>query len=163
MKTIALTHGKAATVDDQDYDWLMQWKWYAEKGGCTFYAVRDEPRGQNGKRLRVRMHREIAAVAGLPEVDHWDGDGLNNQRLNLRPCTTTQNQGNSKKQTGRSSRFKGICWRNDRHRWQVGIHVNSKFVYLGLFDGETEASRAYDRAAGEHFGEFAKLNFPSVV
>lgn len=93
-----------------------------------------------------------------PKTDHIDGNGLNNQRRNLRPCTTAQNAANQTQQKGRSSLYKGVSWRKGRNKWRAGIKVNGKQINLGDFTNETEAALAYNKAAAEHFKEFARLN-----
>jgi hypothetical protein len=155
MKLIPLTQGKFAKVDDEDYDWLMQWKWCATLSARgTWYARRYE------ESVCVAMHREIATMVGLPQVDHQDCDGLNNQRYNLRPCTSRQNNQNRRKVSGKSSQYKGVCWITKWSKWSAYIRVNSKLQSLGTFDDEVEAAHAYDNAAVLHFGTFARLNFP---
>ena len=163
MKTIALTQSKVALVDDQDYAWLNQWKWcankYKNKTRIIWYALRAAPR-KNGKQRTILMHRVIAARTRITDVDHRDCDGLNNQRSNLRPATRRQNLHHQCKQPGRSSRFKGVYWYKQTNRWKAQITINGKRKHLGYFVNEEDAARAYDRAAVEAFGEFALLNFP---
>src|SRR5579859_2501899 len=113
MREIPLTQGKVALVDDADFDWLNQWKWCAMKVGKTHYAVRNEPRQPGKKRKLILMHREIAAQAGLSDVDHENHAGLDNQRHNLRPCTRAQNMANMSGARGRSG-FRGISWQGRR-------------------------------------------------
>jgi hypothetical protein len=159
VKEILLTQGKTALVDDQDYGWLNQWKWcalhYRGKCGDIWYAKRAI--GTRKHHKTILMHREIAVRAGLPEVDHADANGLNNQRFNLRPCTGTQNQGNRRKQVGCSSQFKGVYWFKPTSRWRACLATKS----LGYYHNEVEAALAYDAAAQKYFGQFAKLNFPT--
>lgn len=99
MKLIPLTQGKFAQVDDEDYDYLMQWKWYTKKGRNTFYAVRSIfTRTKEGKKSskRVYMHRDLLNIQDSNIlVDHIDCNGLNNQSNNIRECTMKQNQANS--------------------------------------------------------------------
>lgn len=156
-KLIPLTRGKFAIVDTEDYDHLSKHKWCATKNSQTFYACR----ARRGK--KVFMHRLIAnAPAGLL-VDHIDGNGLNNQKHNLRLCTITQNARNRGPNRNASSRYKGISWSKCCKKWQARIRPNRKTIHLGLFDNEIQAGIAYDRKAEELFGEFAYLNFPSFT
>lgn len=159
MKQIVLSQGKVALVYDADFEWLNQWKWCTRK--CRFknrtvwYAMRTN---YNGKRQQetVYMHREIAAAMGLEQVDHRDGDGLNNCRCNLRAATRQQNMRNGFKHAGCSSRFKGVS--NDRGRWRAYIRVDKKLRHLGSFGTEQEAADAYREAAVQFFGAFARIN-----
>lgn len=165
MKVIELTQGKVSLVDDADFVWLSQWKWCATKRKLKYlecwYAVRNKSTKDGCKGGPVYMHREIAATIGIPQVDHRDGDGLNNQRNNLRPATQTQNNGNQRKVLVRSSRFKGVVWNKKRQKWYAQVQLNGAQRYLGCFTVEEEAAKVYDTAAQEVFGQFAKLNFPS--
>lgn len=118
----------------------------------------------DGRVTTQSMHRLL--IPDVPEVDHKDGDGLNNQRSNLRAATSAQNQANKRSILsvgGRpaSSRFKGLCWFARHQKWQVNIRVDKKRRFLGYFADEIEAALAYDAAAREAWGEFAWLNFPS--
>lgn len=158
MKQIPLTRGKFAIVDDEDFDWLSQWKWYARKSRNTFYAERHISR-ENDKRITIRMHREVCGTPPRMETDHRDGDGLNNCRSNLRVATQSQNNANQRKLRSASSKYKGV-WRDGvRRKWEARIRVNYRKIFLGYFEGEEEAAKAYDKAAQKFFGEFARLNF----
>lgn len=150
--------GVFAMVDDADFEALNQWKWSAEKREGTFYAVRSV-RGQDGKKTTIRMHRQIAATPDCGEVDHADGNGLNNQRKNLRPCSVAKNQQNRVRSRG-VSQFKGVLWDKSHCCWKAKIIVDGKRFVLGSFPTEEAAARRYDQAAKAHFGEFARLNFP---
>jgi hypothetical protein len=148
MKLIELTRGLWAMVDDADYDFLMQWKWYAvEASPGKFYAARW------GGEKRVFMHQVL--VPNVPEVDHRNSNGLDNQRHNLRPATHQQNISGQQKRRTNTSGFKGVSWHAKDKRWRARICR----VGLGNFKTPEEAARAYDRAALEKFGEFARLNF----
>ena len=158
MKLIHLTQNKYAIVDDKDYEWLMQWKWYAHKSHNTkdtFYAQRAK-RTKEGR--IVVMHREILGLkfGDGNRIDHCNGNGLDNQRCNLRLCTTSQNQMN-RKISGGSSRFKGVRVKRDGIYAYIGI--NNKKKYLGSFKTEIDAAKAYDDKARELFGEYANCNF----
>jgi len=162
MKKIALTQGKTALVDDADYEWLNQWKWIANRmktHHILYYAVRGIAIAK-GKQGHQEMHRLILRLqpGDKRECDHRDGDGLNNQRSNLRICTKTQNQQNQRKQKSGSSKYKGVSWRQDYCKWRSRIQLNGKLIHLGYFLSEKAAGTAYNQAASKHFGEFARLN-----
>jgi hypothetical protein len=103
------------------------------------------------------MHREILGVGKGTLVDHRNGNGLDNTRANLRPCSRSGNMQNMKTHKDNKSGYKGV--RRDRGKWLATIRVNGKVVFLGRFDLVTDAARAYDTAATKHFGEFARTNF----
>ena len=153
MRTIPLTQGKFALVDGADFEWLNQWKWYAHKNPNTYYAER---RSQGSK----QMHRLILGLqpGDNQETDHRDGNGLNNQRSNLRSCTTMQNQQSSRRKTTGTSKYKGVCWHRGERKWHSKIRVNKKQIYLGSFESEIVAAQAYDAAALKYHREFALTN-----
>ena len=105
------------------------------------------------------MHRFILNAPKGQYVDHRDRNGLNNQKRNLRFCTQSQNMMNLKSSTG-TSKYKGVSWNIKYKRWQSHIRLNYKLKNLGSYNSEIEAALAYDHAARELFGEFARLNFP---
>ncbi len=156
IKLIPLTKGQNAVVDAADYDWLMQWNWMAlyVKSQNRYYACR----GISISPWTIYMHRLLTGNLGN-HTDHEDGNGLNNRRQNLRPCTVSQNHGNRKHPTKNHSGYKGVYW--NRFSWCAGIHINNRHVHLGSYRTREEAAKAYDLAAKSHFGEFASLNFPT--
>lgn len=155
MKQIPLTQGKLTLVDDQDYDFLMQWKWHIQKSHKTIYAIRTD----NFNHTTIRMHRIIAKRMRLEgHIDHKDQNGLNNQRDNLRFATNSQQGANQKKHNNNTSGYKGVYWRKDNHKWRVEINVNGKRINLGCFENSKDAARAYNEAAIKYHGEFAVLN-----
>lgn len=159
MKEIQLTQGKVALVDDADFDWLNQWKWTAHQPqkGHSFYAIRTSYAG--GRKIAVRMHRLILGLAD-PKVlcDHRDGDGLNNQRDNLRKCDHKENGRNRLPNKSGTSPYKGVSFKAQHKKWVAQIGVNNKQVCVGYFDTDKLAAIAYNKAAIKHFGEFARLN-----
>jgi len=162
MRQIELTQGKVAWVDNEDFEWLNQLKWYAHKHGNTFYAIRGIL--INGKYKVQRMHKFIMGDnLGKSDIDHKDGDGLNNQKVNLRICTHQENMMNRRPNKNCSSIYKGVCWHKQTQKWVAKIWIDGKQIHLGYFIIEEDASRAYDKKSTELFGEFARLNFPKHV
>ena len=159
MKEITLTQRKIALVDDCDYEWLSQRNWAAFKDRNIWYAMTNI-RDATGHFRSITMHRLILGATKGMKVDHRDGNGLNNQRHNLRAATNHQNLCNRGAPSNNTSGFKGVSWHKRRNKWQANIGINYKKKYLGLFDSAIDAACAYDAAARELHGEFAKLNFP---
>ncbi len=161
MKMIPLTHGKVALVDDQDYNWLSQFKWRAQKSGKrpdAFYAVRNIT--INKRRTTVQMHRQIMRPPKGLEIDHKNNNGLDNRRSNLRFCTRSQNMANSRGHSKRRSSFKGVSFHTQFKKWRAIITQNKKNHHLGFFKSQVQAAKAYDDRAKELFGRFACPNFP---
>lgn len=165
MKKIKLTQGKYALVDDEDFEYLNQWKWCAQKIGSIYYAKRGYDWNKKKKCWNeiLSMHRVILGLHKGDGVctDHIDGNGLNNRRCNLRACTKQQNQMNQGSKVG-TSKYKGVGVVPDSvsvKKWRARICINRNQKYLGYFDSEIEAAKAYDVAAKELFGEFANCNF----
>jgi hypothetical protein len=157
IKLIPLTKGQNAIVDVADYDWLMQWNWTAKfhERFNRYYAFRRDEDWN-----AVYMHREISRNMNQPHTDHWNGNGLDNRRENLRPCNNSQNGANRGKQRNNTSGYKGVFANNGGRQWMAKIEVKLQSRYLGSFSTKEAAARAYDIAAKEAFGEFAVLNFP---
>jgi hypothetical protein len=153
-KLIPLTRGKFAIVDAEYYDRLNQYKWHAQKGGQTYYARRQE------KGKLIIMHRLITNAPKGLFVDHRNHNGLDNRRENLRLCTRLQNARNRLPRRQGISKYKGVTWNKRRKKFIAAISLGGKKQYLGAFDSEIDAAKAYDKKARELFGEFAYLNFP---
>lgn len=157
MKRIELSQGQVALVDDEDHEWLSQFNWHAEKRRNTFYAVRNK-RGADGKRRRVYMHREIMKTPRGMDTDHCNGDGLDNGRANLRICTRADNRHNEGVRSNNTSGYKGVSWDKRCKNWQAYISVNGKMTHLGNYTDKVDAARAYDKAALELHGSYARIN-----
>jgi len=157
-KIINLTKNMIAIVDEEDYEWLNQYKWCVAKGSDNkCYAVR---RNKNLKPNKIRMHREIMNLQhdNNLEVDHINGDTLDNRKSNLRICIHKDNLRNRKIQSNNTSGFNGVSFTKRENKWRSYIVIDQKQKSLGSFDSKEEAAKAYNEAAKKYFGEFAKLN-----
>ncbi|MCI9298114.1 MAG: hypothetical protein HFI10_11830 [Lachnospiraceae bacterium] len=156
MREIPLTHGKTAIVDDVDFERLGIHHWSCCKAGYAMRGFRD-----NGKMVYLKMHH---AVIGKPPpgyvVDHINGNRLDNRRGNLRFVTFQQNSFNTRKHQVENvtSRFKGVSYMRDKHKWRSRIMIGGREKHIGLYGTEEEAALAYNEAAKSYFGEYAKLN-----
>lgn len=158
MREIKLTQGKFALVDDEDFDVLSKYKWRAQHNGGDrkhWRAVRYVP-----KKKFILMHRQVLNFPDSKCIDHADGDSLNNQKQNLRPCTYSQNGYNQGIRKDNTSGYKGVSWNKGNKRWHAVIKNDSKFIFLGGFKDPIEAAKAYDKAARKYHKEFAFQNFP---
>ena len=154
MKTIPLSRGLCAIVDDEDFDALALHKWSVT--GQAKYAFRNYRRHDGAKRA-LFMHRVILEAPHHLQVDHVNRDGLDNRRSNLRLATQAQNNWNAICRK-HSSRFKGVSWYKRDKLWEAAIKIHDRRLFLGRFQDEIEAARAYDEAAKEFYGEFARTN-----
>jgi hypothetical protein len=153
-----------ALVDDADVDLVSGYDWILLRGhNGKLYAY-----ASGGPGVLVYMHRLIVGTPAGMETDHRNGDGLDNQRSNLRPATAGQNRANMGKPRRpdagpHTSQYKGVSWDRSRERWQAKIVVAGHHRNLGRYDDEADAARAYDAAALAAWGDFAWLNFPVQV
>lgn len=158
MRLIQLTQGKCALVDEEDFESLNAWKWYANRSdGKTFYAMRNS-KDALGKPKLVLMHRIIIGAMPHQQVDHINHDGLDNRRSNLRLCTSGENSRNRRINRDNTSGFKGVIWEKNRQKFRAAIRANGKRYYLGYFECPEEAARTYDAAALLLHGQFACPN-----
>lgn len=160
MKLLPLSKGLFAKVDDEDFYWLNQWRWQSVEIKGKTYAFRSRKNNHLGLSSRAYLHRIIMRVED-PNVlvDHKFGDTLDNQKINLRVCTKTQNNRNITSHKNSSSIYLGVSWDASRNKWQAAYMFNGKKVLTKRFDDEVKAAKAYDTAALKYAGEFANLNF----
>jgi len=158
-RSIPLTQGKFAIVDEDDFEKLSPFKWHAyrRKGKTNYYARRGF--WKDGKWTVVAMQNVICPPPKGKLVDHKNGNSLDNRKSNLRLCTTSQNAQNKRKMLKKgTSIYKGVY--RSRNRWAAHIGARENRRYLGRFDNEMDAALAYDEVARQRFGEFALVNFP---
>jgi hypothetical protein len=160
IRLIALTRGKVAVVDAADYDFLMQWNWCAQynKKHDHWRAMRNEWNPAIKRSNAIYMHRLFMDAPISLQVDHRDGDGLNNRRsTNLRLATRVQNQSNrGPHKNNKSGGRKGVKWRPLSKKWWAYITVNRHQISLGYFSNPNDAAAAYAEAAKKYAGEFAR-------
>lgn len=160
MKKIPLTQGKFALVNDEDYDYLDQWKWCADKAHSrnVYYARRMAK--IEGRFRGLQMHVQIMSPPKGMMVDHRNGDGLDNRRENLRICTHRQNNLNRIAVRGSSSKYLNVRLRSDTNKWEAGVRIraNGKRKNLGSFETELEAGIIANIAMRKYYGEFARPN-----
>lgn len=149
MKEIELTQGQVAIVDDDDFEDLSLYKWFAKKEGGIFYAARS----YGAKRNTMKMHIYIMKPVDGFVIDHINGNGLDNRKSNLRICSHAENMRNRKLHKDNSSGYKGVSKNKGKYVARI------MQIYLGRYNNAIDAARAYDAKARELFGNFAKLNF----
>lgn len=151
MMQIALVSGDIASVDDDDFNTLNKFRWHRLKNGKTIYATRKKC-DQNGIWKNEYMHHMILSPTGKHEIDHIDGNGLNNQKSNLRFVTHRQNLQN-RHPDQKLSRFPGVTWCKRDKKWKAQIRFLGKNKHLGNFKDELEAATAYRVACKVLTGE----------
>ena len=151
---VPLTKGYEAIIDAADSPLVARWNWHASTSAWNVYAHRTSY--DTATRQRVCMHRVIMGEPIGLEIDHIDGDGLNNRRSNLRAATHSENMRNRTQQKNNTSGFKRVCWHKQARKWTAAIKVNGRQKHLGMFDKAEDAHAAYCAAAANLHGEFAR-------
>lgn len=150
---IELTQGYSASIDEEDSELVSGYSWCVLKNKHNTYAKTTT----NDK--TVLLHRLIAHASDIEEVDHIDGDGLNNQRGNLRICTSVQNKHNTKVRCDNALGYRGVYYNKREDKYYAQIKPPEELrVFIGSFDTPEEAALAYNKAAFDFFGEFARCN-----
>jgi len=151
---IPLSMGLIAIVTQERYVELMEWKWSASRGRYTFYAVRHYM--EKGKIKQIAMHQQIWRVGEKEQVDHANGNGLDNRDDNLRPASDTEQRINSKMMANNTSGHRGISWDKKWKKWRVRIQVHGKEIWLGRYADYDEAVRVREEAEIKYFGGFKR-------
>jgi len=158
---ITLSQGFFAVVDAEDVPRLGSFSWFIYRPSASdrlIYAVRKVRTGV-GRYTKRLMHRDVLVMSDNFEVDHKNGNGLDNRKENLRPATASQNQANARQHVDAGySQYKGVTFHKITRRWQASVQCNKKRRFFGGFKTEKEAAEAYNKEAAKVFGEYARLN-----
>lgn len=157
--TIPLSQGMFVVIDADDLPLVEGYAWVAARRRHVWYAIANV-RQPHGGSTAVLMHRLILDAPKGMQVDHKDGDGLNNRRSNIRLCTPSQNQQNRVRREPNATGYFGIYYIPKARRWVANIKHQRKRIYIGCFSTPEAAAIAYDERARELFGEFGRFNFP---
>ena len=157
-RLIPLSRGKFAKVDADTFDWLMQWKWHVVREECIhgFYA---EAWDYSDGKYRIKMHRLIMGCARRDkrQIDHINGDSLDNRRSNLREVNHSQNQMNRTLKSDTLSGHRGVNWCNQTKKWKVRVVANGIVLWRGRFADKDEAIRVAKATFEEAYGQYARM------
>lgn len=159
-KQIPLTKGKFALVDDEDYAYLSKVKWRVHTNNELLYAITGSHHNGNKE---VLMHVLIMKPPKGMGVDHWNHDGLDNRRCNLRVTTQSINMYNRRKTVGKFSTYKGVTWSPSHNKWLARIWIEKRMVRLGYFDNEVDAAKAFDAGLAKYRPGCSMPNFPPAA
>jgi hypothetical protein len=152
---VSLTRGYEAVIDACDAELVGQFNWFAKPYPHTVYVARQSFK-KDGPQKTIFLHRLLMGNPNGLEIDHVDGNGLNNVRCNLRASTGSQNNHNKGPLKNNTSGFKGVTWHKKAKRWQAHIKKDRRTIYIGLFDCPRAAADAYAAKAKELYGEWAR-------
>ena len=161
MKLIPLSKGYYSKVDDDMYDYLMQWSWYAKlsRTSNSYYATRNGGKADGDRRYKtIPMASVIMDGDTGSRVDHIDRDSLNNQRYNLRFVTRSQNGFNRSIASNSTSGYKGVIFCKSRNKWRPKITFQGKRYYCGRYSCKHDAARAWNLMSKKYHGEFGYQN-----
>jgi hypothetical protein len=146
---IPLTKGKLALIDKINYPLVSKYKWFTHGNRYAATYINNK---------LFLMHRLLLKATKGMIVDHINSDGFDNRKNNLRICTQSQNLANRNKQNNNTSGYKGVYWQKSVKKWSAHIMVNQKYINLGTYVNILDAVKAYNYAAKEYFGEYARIN-----
>ena len=152
-----------AMVDDEDFERLERCRWYLSMGRYAVTTFKSPRKNGESCSIHLRMHRLIMNTPRELDVDHINGNGLDNRKVNLRNCTMSQNKMNSRaKLVGKTSIYKGVYFDKEVNKFRAYIGLAGKNTYVGISKSQIVAAKMYDEAAIRYFGEFARPNFPTA-
>lgn len=154
MKTIQLTQGQVTIVDDDDFESVSKYKWYAQRRRNTFYAVRHIKSGD--KYINLQLHRFLMNPKTGMCVDHRDCNGLNNQRMNLRVCTHAENTRNLRHKRKNAAKYRGI-YMSSSGKYIAKVRFNYKQYNSRSFPTSDEAITAHREMIRSLHGEFSAV------
>lgn len=157
MKEIPLDKGHILFIDNEDYEEVSKLIWKVAKRLHTFYAISDIRKKGHARKV-ILLHRLIMKAPKGTLIDHINGNGLDNRKSNLRYANKSKNAMNMSKHTPHSSPYKGVSYDKDRKKFRCNIGINGKQYFVGRFDNELEAAKAYNKKALTIYGEYARLN-----
>jgi hypothetical protein len=163
MAEIITSNGVVILVDEDDLERLSKFRWFTYKGKTnrTAYAARSDY--TTGSRRQISMHRYILGASTHEEVDHINGDGLDNRKQNLRVCSTKENNRNKPRPKNNTTGYKGVSYHARDLVYCAYIRVDRKLKHLGSFKTAEDAALAYNKAALKYFGDFARLNQIGII
>lgn len=157
MKEVKLTKNKISIIDDEDFDKVSKYKWHCLANN---YAARKFYYGKKDNKWitkYIRLHQFILNEFNK-EIDHINGNRLDNRKENLRFCDRTLNNANIGLKRNNTSGYKGVRKNKQINKWFASISAYKKVYYLGSFENKIDAAKAYNEKAKELFGKFARLN-----